>query len=1692
MDIDDTDAQDQNLHIVGEGSSKVSSVSHSYSLPRFEFDDSLQGHIRFDNLVDNEAFLEITSQEDNHWIEEYSTAVKSTRKNVWSEATSSESVEMLLKSVGQEEKVLEDSNRDGILTSVMDPKGALESVVLGDKLNSSAGDVTTDKICDDVNQDATKIGTESFANELQEDSSVFKVECENAGSSQNDENASGLSKNGCNNDPDFILKSKESSTDNSTNTDTIVETRTYSVEKLSVVLNVESVDKPLVEGGVSVNEETENVGSVVQHDTPGASIASSGNNQLEISEGMEINDVDKTLLRACSSDEMPAEDILTKDGTAENVDINVVRAADSPKNVEGVIAIAQAESNVDVLTDAVATVESSKISSPGTPDGVQLPSGTAAASDVVSEDQPRSPILGVSLLSDDNKEKVKVESTSEGTFQKRAPEIEKDATSDGSKEFVHLNAGRSKQTGEDDSGSVLDPKGLMAREDGAESLTLAVNLRDQQQASVDVAAPSGGDANNSSLDKAQPCSFSDSKSIELSKSANDKHDVTKGSMHDNAILSSSGTQEKNLTFEVNASTSQNLNSSKNTVSSVSSHGSQLDPIKVHEDSTVSQLPSSNAPESGVKGYSERKPRKKSAGKETTKQSGNLKEKTPTRRSRKVEKIPPLLTPPTTGHVTPVSNPQPGALPPVASSNLPIPNNSTSIAHHSFTDNQQLQLRAQILVYGSVLSGIPPEEPHMIAAFGQSDGGRRAWEATWHAYLERVRGHKAQPNNPGLSTPNQGIKIGSAQSKIFSSISSPIVNPVIPISSPLWNVPTASDGSHSAAMPKSNLFDTYQTPGVQNFAAHNPMWLSQGPFPGQWLASSPVASFNARLSSLPITESVKLTTVKESGAPTIPVIPVGPSAYPTVSSMVPSGQTSSDPKSRKRKKVVSSQFTTSAALSTPLAISSKINPGNFVSTVIPASIHGQPSRVDQNIEKIVTKENIVRKIEESKVQAADAAAHAAAAVNHCQNIWSQLESQKNSGLISDDEAKLASSAVSIAAASSVAKVAAAAAKIASDVAEQARLMADEVLLSNKTENYDQSSTSTIISAAKEAARKRIEAASAASKHAENLDAIVKAAELAAEAVSQAGKIVAIGNPLSLRELIEAGPEGYWKSPKPSSLQGHSDKQNVETALNDKEEPGGLVKNQPVNYEKNISTARGRTGSNLSKTVGVISKSEFGSVHTSDVDQNMPQSTSGTLNDDIIKDGCLVEVRKDSDKKKSAWFAATVSTVKDGKVFVCYTELLSDDGSGKLKEWVPLEVEGTEPPRIRIAHHMTTMRSEGTRKRGRTTLTDYTWCSGDRVDVWVQDCWCEAVVVETNKIDLTSLVVQFPAQGETSVVRSWHVRPTLVWKDDKWIEWSSLKGPHSSEGDTPYQKRHKIGNPVVEDQAKLSNTANLVESSRHQGSRNIPLSSQGSTFNLGQGGRNENKFDTRRNIKSGLQKKQSRVVFGVPKPGKKQKFINMSTHGVDDRNDKNNTASDSVKLVTDLMPQASGAGGAERNSKSDAKEKQVAEVKPKVTKSRKPPVPSFKTLAQKDKLKPSKPTSHNASTSDEVLPGQSNRKNFDSSNTEGAKEFAAADKKTTNIEVKEKSSSETEPRRSVRRIQPTSRLLEGLQSSLTVSHVSQRTHSKVTSKDPKIIAFDVCGCCEFLFVGCCYDFAKVRVSFHRAYFRVDTCRHRRGVT
>lgn len=209
------------------------------------------------------------------------------------------------------------------------------------------------------------------------------------------------------------------------------------------------------------------------------------------------------------------------------------------------------------------------------------------------------------------------------------------------------------------------------------------------------------------------------------------------------------------------------------------------------------------------------------------------------------------------------------------------------------------------------------------------------------------------------------------------------------------------------------------------------------------------------------------------------------------------------------------------------------------------------------------------------------------------------------------------------------------------------------------------SSSILVAAREAARRRVEAASAASKRAENLDAIVKAAELAAEAVSQAGKIVAMGDPLPLSELVEAGPEGYWKAsqvlsepvvrlnntnrvqadnnveegPDKHPKVTPSDKKETHMVNHGKpltrremsrelvEDHTRLVDGMPssvTSSEKDSRGQKGRKVSDLAKTIGVVPESEVGSRSNSIAVQNEYERTTENLKENSIKEGSLVEV------------------------------------------------------------------------------------------------------------------------------------------------------------------------------------------------------------------------------------------------------------------------------------------------------------------------------------------------------------------------------------------------------------------------------------------------------------------------------------
>lgn len=68
---------------------------------------------------------------------------------------------------------------------------------------------------------------------------------------------------------------------------------------------------------------------------------------------------------------------------------------------------------------------------------------------------------------------------------------------------------------------------------------------------------------------------------------------------------------------------------------------------------------------------------------------------------------------------------------------------------------------------------------------------------------------------------------------------------------------------------------------------------------------------------------------------------------------------------------------------------------------------------------------------------------------------------------------------------------------------------------------------------------------------------------------------------------------------------------------------------------------------------------------------------------------------------------------------HATLIFHAGLGQLKEWVALKGDGNKAPKIRNARPLTAMQYEGTRKRRRAAIGDYTWSVGDKVDAWITD-------------------------------------------------------------------------------------------------------------------------------------------------------------------------------------------------------------------------------------------------------------------------------------------------------------------------------------------------------------------------------------
>ncbi|KAL4178691.1 hypothetical protein AMTRI_Chr13g116350 [Amborella trichopoda] len=1155
---------------------------------------------------------------------------------------------------------------------------------------------------------------------------------------------------------------------------------------------------------------------------------------------------------------------------------------------------------------------------------------------------------------------------------------------------------------------------------------------------------------------------------------------------------------------------------------------------------------------------------------------------------------------------------------VQASNLPDLNAlavpASALFQQPFTDSQQVQLRAQIFVYGSLIQGLAPDEACMISAFADSgrDGGRGVWENVWRTAVERCQNQKSPSNN--LETPlsarsgfrpnelvsrspilqNKALGTPAGRSTSKSSPPSSILTPSVSLSSPVWNISAPSrEGLQATNLPRAQHMDPiqtipamhlYQSPHIRHFVGSPSPWSTQSPSPGSWLVPSQTSNVDCAV-QYPTVESIQMTPPRDlpSGArsqavhlaPPSPLGPTAASALVTSTTSISSEarrktanslkNTPQEPKSRKKKKgsvpdspiqvsIAELGADTSVTKQLPFAMASPPLP-SIVSTKPPVSkascaptsspvlpTNFQVLSGGNNEQRVTLSEETSTRLEQAKQQAEEASAQAASAVRHSQGIWNQLGVQKSLALVSDAEVKVASAAVAAAAAASVAKAAAAAAKVACEAALQAKLMADEALTANKTGNVEiglpeskknskgkkASTSSSIIALAREAARKRVEAASAAAKRAENLDAVVKAAELAAEAVSQAGAVIAMGDPipLTLRELFEAGPDGYWKLQNPSgdftkkaaNLQiecgGSAEILNEQVsgkdglgqdkegsapsgeelsgqAVEKQGEVGNGVHQNAATVENGFGGQWRRKNLDVSKTLRVApelqSDSRVVSSAMKSADAERPLKLPA-LKENNIKEGSLVEVVSDEEGLRGVWFSAKVQSIKDGKAFICYTELLNDEGSDHLKEWITLESESDKPPRVRLAHPVTALKFEGTRKRRRAAMGNYVWTVGDRVDVWMRDGWWEGIVTEKFKEDESKLSVHFPAEGDSSVVKTWNLRPSLVWKDSHWVEWS-----HSNEDEQwtkedvtqIREKRQKLGHPELDPETeargteKAPNYLYTEDPKKPQNLRSLPLSAKDKLFDVGKSSREGNPSGEMRVKRKGLQKEGSKVVFGVPKPGKKRKFMDVSKHYVSERSGKLPERNDSVKFLKYLIPQ--GSRGATRgSSKVDVKAKQAVDPKSKEVKIEK--AQRIPNRNRSEKNGSSLSTSTETTSVDPLLNSRGplttdNNNKVDKQQTPEVgslpnvtrdvpvlfssmehslqapsrsksstimereqvpkgKHLPSADKlnaeedKSADASAHGKPASDLEPRRSNRRIQPTSRLLEGLQSTPSI--------------------------------------------------------------
>ncbi|MCO5567891.1 hypothetical protein L7F22_021587 [Adiantum nelumboides] len=584
-----------------------------------------------------------------------------------------------------------------------------------------------------------------------------------------------------------------------------------------------------------------------------------------------------------------------------------------------------------------------------------------------------------------------------------------------------------------------------------------------------------------------------------------------------------------------------------------------------------------------------------------------------------------------------------------------------------------------------------------------------------------------------------------------------------------------------------------------------------------------------------------------------------------------------------------------------------------------------------LENSVSLQHSTNNLAQAQASAEEAASTAASALKESESLWSQLKTQKGAGLIPEIESKLVSSAIAMATAASVAKAAAAAAKAAYQAAIEAKRMSESLLeVGKQASEYAVSSLpekkaeiashawgmpkscNSILAAAKIASKQRLDSVCAARVKAENFESIVRAAELATTAITQVGSVMAMGEsvPFTLDMLLEAGPEGLHRledkiktKPKSTALRSPRRTGTPKSIERVKRIPLKTSSGKDVASQKDgqldnwtsdsIMAVRPENDEGINTELEVGLMKDFSKQKATDhLALSMPASRQGLLTtrteggvelealaaDNKIVKGSLVEVMSDEKGLCGVWFSARVQSVDDEKVFVLYDDLLADDGYSPLEEWIQLKGSSGKAPRVRTSHPNANVGFEGTRKRRREAMRSHKWSVGDRVDAWIRDGWWEGEIKEIIEDGESKAKVFFPGDGDTSIVKTSKLRPSLVWNSGHWVLWSDTKqGKKDSsraktdlhEGDTPLAKRQKSDKIQASDAIRQKRPpGNAGDASVAQKDGSLFDSS---TANL----RTDFKGFTVEGVAKPKQQ-GSKVIFGVPRPTKKRKLIEVSKH------------------------------------------------------------------------------------------------------------------------------------------------------------------------------------------------------------------------